>query len=81
VRLGERASGTVRLEEAVTAYREALQERTREQVPLDWAMTQNNLGNALSRCVTDTVNLAIADSMRQSRRPPRSPLLVALKSP
>jgi hypothetical protein len=38
----------VRLEEAVTAYREALQERTREQVPLDWAMTQNNLGNALS---------------------------------
>jgi tetratricopeptide (TPR) repeat protein len=24
-----------------------LQERTRERVPLDWAMTQNNLGNAL----------------------------------
>jgi hypothetical protein len=27
--------------------REALEERTRERVPLDWAMTQNNLGNAL----------------------------------
>jgi tetratricopeptide (TPR) repeat protein len=45
--LGQRESGTVRLEEAVTAYREALQERTRERVPLDWAMTQNNLGTAL----------------------------------
>ena len=30
-----------------TAYRDALKERTRERVPLDWAMTQNNLGNAL----------------------------------
>ena len=25
----------------------ALEEWTRERVPLDWAMTQNNLGNAL----------------------------------
>ena len=45
--LGERESGTARLEEAVTAYRDALTERTRERVPLDWATTQNNLGNAL----------------------------------
>ena len=45
--LGERESGTARLEEAVTAYRDALLEYTRERVPLDWAMTQNNLGNAL----------------------------------
>jgi hypothetical protein len=29
------------------AYREALKERTRERVPLDWAMTQNSLGEAL----------------------------------
>ena len=41
---GERESGTARLEEAVAAYREALKERTRERVPLEWAMTQNNLG-------------------------------------
>jgi hypothetical protein len=41
--LGERESGTARLEEAVTAYREALQENTRERVPLDWAQTQENL--------------------------------------
>ena len=47
-RSGERESGTARLEEAVAAYREALQEWTRERVPLDWAMTQNNLGNALA---------------------------------
>ncbi len=45
--LGERESGTARLEEAVAAYRAALEERTRERVPLDWAMTQNNLGTAL----------------------------------
>ena len=45
--LGERESGTERLEQAVSAYVEALKERTRERVPLDWAMTQNNLGNAL----------------------------------
>jgi hypothetical protein len=36
---------TARLEEAVAAYRDALKERTRERVPLDWAGTQNNLGN------------------------------------
>src|SRR6266481_2608326 len=29
-------------------YRSALEVRTREQLPQDWAMTQNNLGNALS---------------------------------
>ena len=47
--LGERGSGTARLEEAVKAFRDALKEWTRERVPLDWAMTQNNLGSALSR--------------------------------
>ena len=46
--LGERESGTARLEEAVAAYRAALEECTRERVPLEWAMTQNNLGNALA---------------------------------
>ena len=35
--LGERESGTARLEEAVAAYRAALEEQTRERVPLDWA--------------------------------------------
>jgi len=48
VRLGEQESGTVRLEQAVEAYRAALQERTRERVPLQWALTQNDLGTALA---------------------------------
>ena len=46
-RLGERESGTARLEEAVAAYRAALEEYTRDRVPLAWAGTQNNVGNAL----------------------------------
>jgi tetratricopeptide (TPR) repeat protein len=45
--LGERESGTERLDQAVTAYTEALKEYTRERAPLDWAMTQMNLGTAL----------------------------------
>jgi exonuclease VII small subunit len=46
--LGRRERGMARLDESVVAYRAALEERTRERVPLDWAMTQSNLGNALS---------------------------------
>jgi tetratricopeptide (TPR) repeat protein len=45
--VGKRESGTARLEEAVVAYRSALQECSREQVPLNWATIQNNLGNVL----------------------------------
>ena len=44
--LGERESGTARLEEAVAAYRAALEEVTRARMPLAWAMTQMNLGSA-----------------------------------
>ena len=44
----QRETGAERLLEAVEAYRAALEEWTRERAPLDWAMTQNNLGNALS---------------------------------
>ena len=45
--LGQRENGTARLEEAVAAHRDALEELTRERVPLEWAVTQNNLGDAL----------------------------------
>ena len=48
-RLGEREGSAARFEEAVAACREALEERTRERVPFDWAVTQNNLGAALFR--------------------------------
>jgi len=47
--LGERERSTARLKEAVAAYGEALKERTRERVPLDWARIQNNLATALLR--------------------------------
>ena len=42
--LGERESGTARLEQAVAACRAALEERTRDRVPLDWAGTTYILG-------------------------------------
>jgi hypothetical protein len=45
---GERERGTARLEEAVAAHRAALEERTRDRVPLLWATTQNSLGAALT---------------------------------
>src|SRR5262249_15880224 len=41
--------GTAKLEEAVGAYLEALKEKTRERIPRDWAVAQNNLGIALFR--------------------------------
>jgi tetratricopeptide (TPR) repeat protein len=43
MRFGCSESGTARLDEAVTAFREALQERTRARVLLQWAATQLNL--------------------------------------
>ena len=46
--LGRREMGTERVQEATEAYRAALEERTRERVPLDWAQTKNNLGVALA---------------------------------
>jgi tetratricopeptide (TPR) repeat protein len=45
--LGERESGTARLEEAEEAHRDALKIYTREDMPLDWARAQANLGTAL----------------------------------
>jgi hypothetical protein len=45
--LGGPESGTARLEEAVAAYRAALEERTRDRVPLQWATSTGNLGLTL----------------------------------
>lgn len=42
-----RETGTERLKEAVAAHQAALEERTRERVPLDWAATENDLGAAI----------------------------------
>ena len=40
--------------------RGALQERTRERVPLDWAQTQTNLDRAL-KALADRTKIAVAD--------------------
>ena len=45
--LGERERGTARLEQAVATFRAALEEYTRERVPLQWAAMQTHLGTAL----------------------------------
>ncbi len=55
--LGEREAGTGRLEEAVAAYRAALEERTRERAPLQWAMSLGNQGIALMRLAEQRRNL------------------------
>ncbi len=47
-----RARAAPHLEEAITAYRDALMEWTRERMPLGWAQTQNNLGSALQELGT-----------------------------
>jgi hypothetical protein len=47
----------------VAAYRAALEVRTRDGVPLDWAATQNHLGGtllALDELGSGTANLAAA---------------------
>jgi len=46
--LGERESGTARLEEAVTAYRAALQEFTRERAPYWHQIAEQNLTRTLT---------------------------------
>src|SRR5262245_4272304 len=43
----EGAGGAGVAGEAVADLREGLKVRRREQLPLDWAVTQTNLGNAL----------------------------------
>jgi tetratricopeptide (TPR) repeat protein len=42
--LGERESGTAKLQEAVVAFREALKEHTHERVPLKWAVGERESG-------------------------------------
>jgi tetratricopeptide (TPR) repeat protein len=46
--LGKRENGTARLEQAVAAFRAALEEWTRARAPLQWATAQDNLAVPLS---------------------------------
>jgi tetratricopeptide (TPR) repeat protein len=47
-RQGNEKGDNTAIGEAIRAYRDLVTQRPRERVPLDWAMTQNNLGTALS---------------------------------
>ena len=60
--------------EAVEAYRLALTVRTRDDLPQDWARTQNNLGNAL-RALGERLGWAggSASAERGGRGPPPGP--------
>ena len=66
--LGERESGTARLDEAVAAYRAALEERTRERVPLDWAYSEQGLASALAALAKRQKNADIMEQALQSLR-------------
>ena len=44
---GEQAGDNTALAESAASYRQVLPAMIRDRVPLDWAMTQNNLGSAL----------------------------------
>jgi len=45
---GDERGDNAALRSAIEVYQHVLQERTRTRVPLDWALTQNNLGNELA---------------------------------
>jgi len=44
-----RRAGAMNGNDAINAYREALKERTRERVPVQWAVTQSDIGVALAK--------------------------------
>jgi hypothetical protein len=58
----------------VEAYRSTLEVFTREQLPKDWAMTQNNLGNTLSQQGIRTGGLQATELLRQAVEAYRSVL-------
>ena len=68
--IGERESGTARLEEAVTAYRAALEELTRDRVPLDWAYSEHGLAGTLAalaeRQKSDLLMTEAVEAMRSA---------------
>jgi hypothetical protein len=66
--LGARESGTARLDEAVIAYRNALEEYTRDRVPLDWAITQANLADLERAFFDKTGEAAHLDQAEQHAR-------------
>ena len=61
---------------AVAAYRRALLVRTREQLPQQWALTQNNLGNALQAQATKAAGVETLRLLGEAVTAYRQALLV-----
>ena len=78
------------IRQALTAHREALKEYARKRVPLQWAMTQNNLGNALRSlgerendcrtCLVDTTGCGL-DSLNCATAKARRRLFAGARQP
>ncbi|MBX3334366.1 MAG: hypothetical protein KF876_09590 [Nitrospira sp.] len=62
----EGEAGVTLLAEAVKAYRASLTVYTKEQLPQYWAITQNNLGNALNEQSVRTGGKEGKELMRQA---------------
>jgi hypothetical protein len=75
----EGKAGNERLASAITAYRSALEVYTREQLPQDWALTQNNLGLALSDQAARTEGAKGAELLAQAMSAYRSALEVTTR--
>ena len=60
--LGERGSGTARLKYAVAAYSAALEELTRDRVPLEWAASVGNQGVAMMLIADRTNDGALVET-------------------
>jgi tetratricopeptide (TPR) repeat protein len=66
--LGQRAVGEEPLRAAVKAFRGALDEYSRERVPLKWANSQNSLGSALSALGSRERSIALLDESVTAHR-------------
>ena len=74
------AEGADLLAQAITAYRNALEVRTRADHPVDWAMTQNNLANALQNQGIRTQGTEGADLLAQAVTACRNALVVRIRA-
>jgi tetratricopeptide (TPR) repeat protein len=74
------AQATDLLAQAVQAYRAALEVRTQADLPQDWAMTQNNLGNALEDQGERSSGAQATDLLAQAVRAYRAALEVQTKA-
>jgi hypothetical protein len=67
-RLGELESGAAHLTEAISAYRAASQDLTRERAPRVWALNQMGLGAALQALgETDNGTARLAEAVSTYR--------------